>query len=267
MKNCIKMSKNIDPPYNTGNDFVYEDDFKDPIAKYREATGQTMRANPETAGRYHSNWLNMMYPRLKIAKTLLRDDGVIFISIDDAEQANLRKLCDEVFGEDNFVATLVWDKNRKNDAKYFSIGHEYMHVYFRNKALLDELGIILRAPKEGIDEIKTEFQRLSKEYNGDWETARVELKKTFDSWTADDPRKPLARFTKVDEKGPYRDDGNINWPGGGGPMYDVEHPVTKKHAKSLLVAGGILPLKDFGRKWKMDELYLDRMKLPFQECG
>ncbi len=121
----------IDPPYNTGNDFVYQDDFADPIAKYKEATGQGMRANPETAGRYHSNWLSMMYPRLKIAKTLLRDDGVIFISIDDKEVHNLRRLCDDVFGEENFVASIIWQKvySPKNSAKHFSEDHDYIIVY------------------------------------------------------------------------------------------------------------------------------------------
>lgn len=93
----------IDPPYNTGNDFVYEDDFADPMRRYLEVTAQATKSNPETMGRYHTNWLNMMYPRLRLAANLLRDDGVIFISIDDNEVANLRKLCDEVFGEENFV--------------------------------------------------------------------------------------------------------------------------------------------------------------------
>ena len=100
----------IDPPYNTGNDFVYEDDFKDPLAKYKEITSQTTKSNPETMGRYHTNWLNMMYPRLRLASNLLRDDGVIFISIDDNEVTNLRRLCDEVFGEENFVADFLWKK-------------------------------------------------------------------------------------------------------------------------------------------------------------
>ena len=93
----------IDPPYNTGNDFVYEDDFKDPLARYKEVTQQTTKSNPETMGRYHTNWLNMMYPRLRLAANLLRDDGVIFISIDDNEVDNLKKLCGEVFGEENFI--------------------------------------------------------------------------------------------------------------------------------------------------------------------
>ena len=121
----------IDPPYNTGNDFVYADDFKDPLTRYKEVTQQTTKSNPETMGRYHTNWLNMMYPRLRLAANLLRDDGVIFISIDDNEVANLRKLCDEVFGEENFVAQLVWERAYapKNDAKYISNSHDYVLMY------------------------------------------------------------------------------------------------------------------------------------------
>ena len=97
----------IDPPYNTGNDFVYADDFADPISRYKEITQQTTKSNPETMGRYHTNWLNMMYPRLRLAANLLRDDGVIFISIDDNEVDNLKKLCNEVFGEENFINQFV----------------------------------------------------------------------------------------------------------------------------------------------------------------
>lgn len=221
----------IDPPYNTGNDFVYADDFADPMARYKEVTQQTTKSNPETMGRFHTNWLNMMYPRLRLASNLLRDDGVIFISIDDAELYNLKKICDEVFGEENYVATLVYDKNRKNDAKYFSVGHEYMLVYFKSAATIYERGIILRATKEGIDEVKTEFERLRKLHDDNWDLVNEGLKELYKSWPEGDDRKSLARFTRVDEKGPYRDDGNINWPGGGGPMYDVIHPVTGKVCK------------------------------------
>ena len=188
----------IDPPYNTGNDFVYADDFADPMARYKEVTQQTTKSNPETMGRFHTNWLNMMYPRLRLAANLLRDDGVIFISIDDAELYNLKKICDEVFGEENYVATLVYDKNRKNDAKYFSVGHEYMLVYFKSAATIYEKGIVLRATKEGIDEVKEEFQRLRTLYNDDWTKVNEGLKALYASWPADDPRKSLARFTRVD---------------------------------------------------------------------
>lgn len=221
----------IDPPYNTGNDFVYEDDFADPLARYKEVTEQTTKSNPETMGRYHTNWLNMMYPRLRLAANLLRDDGVIFISIDDVELDNLKKLCNEVFGEENFVACLVYDKNRKNDAKYFSVGHEYMLVYFKSAATMNERGTILRMTKEGVEEVKAEFERLRESFNDDWSKVNEGLKALYGSWDKDDPRKSLSRFTKVDDKGPYRDDGNISWPGGGGPRYEVLHPITHKPCK------------------------------------
>lgn len=122
----------IDPPYNTGNDFVYKDDFADPIARYKEVTEQTTKSNPETMGRYHTNWLNMMYPRLRLASNLLRDDGVLFISIDDIEVHNIRKLCDEVFGEENFVAQLIWHSRQNKDNRNISgtsIDHEYIVCY------------------------------------------------------------------------------------------------------------------------------------------
>lgn len=122
--NSIKIIY-IDPPYNTGNDFVYTDDFADGIAHYKEVTGQTTKSNPETAGRYHTNWLNMMYPRLKLARNLLTDDGVIFISIDDNEQANLKKLCDEVFGEDNFIAVFPWRKRTAKSDVPFGVSQDY----------------------------------------------------------------------------------------------------------------------------------------------
>lgn len=131
----------IDPPYNTGNDFVYEDDFADPMAKYKEVTQQTTKSNPETMGRYHTNWLNMMYPRLRLAANLLRDDGVIFISIDETELHNLKKICDEVFGEENFIADFVWHNKRGggNDAKFVAVEHEYVVLYAKNVNELSEL--------------------------------------------------------------------------------------------------------------------------------
>lgn len=132
--NKIKMIY-IDPPYNTGNDFVYEDDFADPMARYKEVTQQTTKSNPETMGRYHTNWLNMMYPRLRLAANLLTDDGVIFISIDDNEVFNLKKVCDEVFGEENFVASIIWEKKYApaNDAKWLSDVHDNILLYAKNK--------------------------------------------------------------------------------------------------------------------------------------
>lgn len=127
----------IDPPYNTGKDFVYKDNFTVNSEEWKEKSGdydeykQRLVANPETAGRYHSDWLSMMYPRLKLARNLLKEDGVIFISIDDNEVHNLRKVCDEIFGEGNFLANIVWQKKyaATNDAKGFSNLHDHIIVY------------------------------------------------------------------------------------------------------------------------------------------
>lgn len=138
--NMVKMIY-IDPPYNTGKDFVYKDNFKNSIESYLEQTGQLseegvkLTTNPETSGRFHSDWLSMMYPRLFIARNLLRDDGVIFVSIDDNEVHNLRMVMNEIFGEENFITTIIWEKvhTRKNSAKYFSVSHDYILTYAKNK--------------------------------------------------------------------------------------------------------------------------------------
>lgn len=130
----------IDPPYNTGKDFVYSDNFQDNMKNYLEMTGQTedgvrITTNAETSGRYHTDWLNMIYPRLKLARNLLKEDGVIFISIDDAEVDNLKKVCSEIFGEENFVANIAWQKkySPQNDATYFSDMHDHILVYAKQR--------------------------------------------------------------------------------------------------------------------------------------
>jgi adenine-specific DNA-methyltransferase len=233
----------IDPPYNTGNDsFIYPDRFQENKEDYLKRIndldddGTLMREgfyrkNSRENGHYHSNWLSMMLPRLYIARNLLRDDGFIVVSIDDAELYNLRLMMDELIGEENFVATLVYDRNRKNDAKLFSVGHEYMVVYARNKAHLAERDIRLRAPKEGIGEIRTEFEQLRTEYSDDWEQVEEGLRAFYKKIDKNDLRFPLTRFKKVDKDGPYRTDGNPSWPGGGGPRYQVLHPKSGKPCK------------------------------------
>lgn len=133
----------IDPPYNTGNDFVYEDDFAQSTEEYLANSGQydeegnRLVTNTESNGRFHTDWLNMMYPRLKLAKDLLAEDGVIFISIDDNEQGNLKKICDEIFGKVNFVDTLIWEKrySPQNAVQWFSENHDFILVYAKNKLL------------------------------------------------------------------------------------------------------------------------------------
>jgi len=128
----------IDPPYNTGNDFIYEDDFAENTQTYLERSnqqneiGNRMVANTESNGRFHSSWLSMIYSRVRLARNLLRDDGLIFISIDDGEVANLRKVCDEIFGEEKFIGQLIWKSRQNKDNRSTngaSIDHEYVIVY------------------------------------------------------------------------------------------------------------------------------------------
>lgn len=142
----------IDPPYNTGSDFVYNDDFKQSTDEYLEASGQfdeegnRLEKNLESNGRFHTDWLNMIYPRLKLARNLLSDDGVIFISIDDNEQANLKKVCDEIFGESNFIASFIWQKtfSPKNNNKFVSEDHDFIICYTKDKIILKELNKLQR---------------------------------------------------------------------------------------------------------------------------
>ncbi len=155
----------IDPPYNTGNDFIYPDDFSDSLARYLEYSGQLgadggrVASRVETAGRFHSRWLSMMYPRLHLARDLLRSDGFIFISIDDNEVANLRKICDEVFGEANFLGGITIQTNPKGRShdRHLSLTHDYVLVYAKDDACVDnELGIAKSDEEIGTDYPKTD---------------------------------------------------------------------------------------------------------------
>lgn len=170
----------IDPPYNTGKDFVYKDNFRDNIKNYLEITGQVdndgnkLSTNSETSGRYHSDWLNMMYPRLKLARNLLKDDGVIFISIDDNEVANLRKLCDEIFGEDNIIAQIANINNPKgrSDDKFIATSHEYILLVAKNKTNLELGGF---EPEDNILKRYNKVDSKGKQYR------EIDLRKTGDS--------------------------------------------------------------------------------------
>lgn len=159
----------IDPPYNTGSDFVYPDDFKDSINNYLELTGQAESGrkkgtNAESSGRYHTDWLNMLYPRLKLARNLLRDDGAIFISIDDTEHSNLKKICDEIYGEDNFIANIIWEKKfaPQNDAKWLSDNHDHILCYAKNSA---QFKVHLLARTE---EANNRYRNVDNDPRGNW---------------------------------------------------------------------------------------------------
>lgn len=227
----------IDPPYNTGNDFIYNDDFAQKTSDYLRDSGQSdesgarMVANSDSNGRYHSDWLSMMYPRLKLARSLLTEDGYVVVSIDDVEFSALELLLDEVLGASNKLAVLVWDRNRKNDARFFSVGHEYMLVYARDKSILTERGIRLREPQSGISNARELFASLVRRNGEDWDVTQAEWRKWTSGFSKDDERRKLGRFSKVDSRGPFRDDGDIAWPGGRGPTYEVLHPTTGQACK------------------------------------
>ena len=162
----------IDPPYNTGHDFVYKDKFGDTIENYKEQAGLSGQSNADTSGRYHSDWCSMMYPRLRLARELLSDDGVIFISIDDNEDRNLRILCDEVFGEANFVAQLIWERaySPKNDAKYVSNSHDYVLVYGKS---IDRF-VIGRLPRT--EEANARYKNPDNDPRGPWMSDNMTVK-------------------------------------------------------------------------------------------
>lgn len=162
----------IDPPYNTGHDFVYKDNFGNSVDNYKEQAGLAGQSNADTSGRYHSDWCSMMYPRLRLARELLTDDGVIFISIDDNEDRNLRILCDEVFGEANFVSQLIWERaySPKNDAKYVSNSHDYVLVYAKSI----ERFVIGRLPRT--DEANARYKNPDNDPRGVWKPSDLSVK-------------------------------------------------------------------------------------------
>ncbi|MDA8377767.1 MAG: site-specific DNA-methyltransferase [Planctomycetia bacterium] len=223
----------IDPPYNTGNDFIYPDNYSESLQTYLDYTGQTgeegkrFSSNTDTDGRFHSKWLNMMYPRLYLARDLLRDDGVIFISIDEVEHPSLRFVCDTIFGKENFIADMVWAAGRKNDSRLISISHEYILCYAKNAGYLSEKKTEWRQRKKGLEDIYSQYAKLKREYGQDYSAMAKALKDWFRQLPDGHPSKVHKHYNNIDSRGVYFPD-NISWPGGGGPTYQVIHPITKK---------------------------------------
>lgn len=214
----------IDPPYNTGKDFVYKDNFTEDRSDYYERTGQTkdgikMVTNAESNGRYHSDWLTMMYPRLFLAKNLLRDDGVIFVSIDDVELHHLKMIMNEVFGEENFIAQFVHKNNSsKNQAKLVSVSTEYFLCYSRNLALLRG-SKEWRIEKKGAQDIVKLFEKLKRE-KVSIADIEVEIKQMYQR-----PKYAhLSRWNKVDEIGVFVD-ADLSREGGA-KDYTIRNPHT-----------------------------------------
>ncbi len=222
---AIKMIY-IDPPYNTGNDFVYNDYFEmskketDIAEGFASELGERYTVNRNSQNRYHANWLNMIYPRLMIAKDILQENGVIFISIDDNEMSNLKKICDEIFNESNFIAEFIVASNSsKNNSKYVSVSHEYILCYAKNKESIQEEW---KVKKNNVDEYYSRAMQLVKK-GLDQETIHDELLALVKY-----PRfYDLDHYTYADEKGIYQTDN----PGGvsnGNTESEVLHPITGK---------------------------------------
>ena len=223
----------IDPPYNTGNDFVYEDDFSQSASEYignsgqTDASGNRLVQNTESNGRFHTDWLNMIYPRLKLGRDLLSDDGVVFISIDENEVENLKKIANEIYGEVNFAGEIIWKNSSKNDEAYVSIQHEYILCYVKNKSVNQGDWVEY---KEGLDDIFKAFEGFRKKYGNDWKAIHKAAQQWYKQFPESNPIYNSKHYSWMDERGVYFPD-NISGPNFGQYRYDVIHPVTGKVVK------------------------------------
>ena len=224
----------IDPPYNTGSDgFVYNDKFRFTPAELE----QKLSIDEDEAKRIldltsrgsstHSAWLMFMSPRLQLARDLLSKDGVIFISIDENEHANLKLLCDYIFGEDNLAGEIIWKNSSKNDEDYISVQHEYILCYVKDKTFNKGEWT---EPKEGTDEIFAAFERFHREYGNDWKAIHDAAKEWYKQFKESNPIYNSKHYSWMDERGVYFPD-NIAGPNYGQYRYDVIHPVTGKVCK------------------------------------
>ena len=232
----------IDPPYNTGKDFIYKDKFKSSIKKELEDSGQIdeegnrLVANTDANGRFHSDWLSMMYPRLKLARNLLRDDGVIFISIDDNEVHNLRKICDEIFGGENFIDCICWNKRiPKNDKGIGSI-HEYILIYVKDISY----NHVFTMDKQGLEEIDHLITKLKNKWVP-LPKAEAEIKKLYKKRGYD---RGITLYNSLSENYELWGKINMGWPSVHtfGPRYQILHPKTQKPVK----------IPDRGWRWKKE---------------
>lgn len=218
----------IDPPYNTGNEgWAYNDNVNSP--EIRKWLGEVIGKEGETLDR-HDRWLCMMYPRLVLLRQFLREDGAIFVSIDDNEVGNLQALMREIFGSSNEVATIVWEKGKKGDSKLVSVTHEYIVAFARNKALLKERKVKWRRKKPGADEVLVYYDSLRQKHGDDHAKIRKEIMAWYRAMPKTDPRKAHKHYNWSDKRGLYfaadfagPDDGRENR-----PRYPILHPVTKQ---------------------------------------
>ncbi|MFD6114729.1 site-specific DNA-methyltransferase [Streptomyces yangpuensis] len=229
----------IDPPYNTGNDFIYDDKRTTSQADHETAAGQrddegvlqvgegSDRTQDRKAGASrHTAWLSMMYPRLLVAQHLLKDTGVIIVAIDDSEHARLKLLLDRVYGAENFIANIIWQGGRKNDSRYVSVGHDYMLIYAKNEGSLREKGLRWREERSADEATREAAKTAWAESGQDQEKATKLMKAWISSLPEGHPAKENNRFYEFEPDGRVFRKRDISWPGGGGPRYDVVHPIT-----------------------------------------
>jgi adenine-specific DNA-methyltransferase len=227
----------IDPPYNTGNDFVYPDNYSDSLSNYLERTGQDdggfkTTSNPESSGRFHADWLSMIYPRLLVASSLLKREGAIFVSCNDKESSRLALVMDEIFGEENFIAQIVWQRSKKGDAKLIAGVHEYVLCYVRNKEAAISAGI-WRKPKDGAQEVLAYYKSLRDALGSDHEAVRRGMMEWYRQLPDEDARKSHKHYSWSDDRGLYFPD-NFAGPDDGRasrPRHDILHPVTGRSCK------------------------------------
>ncbi len=223
----------IDPPYNTRSDFIYKDDFAEDSEAYflrtnqKDDQGQRLVALTDSDGRKHSDWLSMMYSRLKLSRNLLAEDGVILISIDENEVHNLRKICEEIFGAANYAGEIVWKNSSKNDQAYISIQHEYLLCFVKDKAFNSGNW---QEKKEGLDEIYKAFEQFKKKHGSDWKAIHKEALTWFKQFPEANPISNSSHYDWMDANGIYFP-ADISGPNYGQYRYDVIHPVTKKVCK------------------------------------
>ena len=218
----------IDPPYNTGHDFVYKDSFQDSIENYKEQAGLSGQSNAKTNGHYHSAWCSNMLSRLRLARELLSNDGVLVVSIDENERLNLQAILNEVFGEENFAGEIIWKNSSKNDQAYVSIQHEYLLIYVKDKTY--NLGEWTER-KEGLEEIYATFEGFKKQYGEDWEAIHKAALEWYKQFPLSSPVYGNKHYSWMDERGIYFPD-NISGPNHGQYVYDVTHPITGKVVKA-----------------------------------
>lgn len=220
----------IDPPYNTGNEgWCYNDNVNSPMIK------EWFDANPVGIedGLRHDKWCAMMWPRLRLLHELLATHGAIIVFIDDNELDNLREMLSEIFGRDNHIATLCWEKGKKGDSRFFSINHEYVVVFVKDKAYLESSKTTWRRPKKGADEVLARYAELRKSNGDDHQKIRTEMMKWFRELPDNDPRKSHKHYNWSDDRGLYFPD-NFAGPDDGRkdrPRYNIVHPNGKVTAK------------------------------------